>query len=625
MRLRALLLPFALGLATAPARAQTAPPDTLGAVTVTATRVAVRASEAPARVTVLDREAVRATAATSVADLLDARAPLHVRRYGPSGLATVTIRGASSSQALLLLDGQPVTDPQLGQVDLALLPTALLDGLEVMSGPASGLYGSAAVGGVVHLRTSDLAASRVTLDVGPWGERRAGVRATGGTPRLRALVAVEGAQSEDDYSFADRTRVGSPRVARAGWDSRQASLYAAIAHDGRRAGGRLSVWAADAERGLGGDGTVGERQWNTLARVAATAYRMTRWGRLDLASSLQRSRLRYANPYPSERADAIDAAGRTTAATLDLRAARLLAGWDATAQLVGGLGGGEHPSLGDALDRFVGAALSAQGGVGRVSLFPSLRADLYAPAGADRQLALSPQLGANVELATALRLKASAARAFRMPTLNDRFWQPGGNPDLRPERAWSADAGLAWTGSSTGAELSAFATSARDQIVWAPTPAGFWSPSNVARTRSLGLEASARASRPLVLLTERAVAELGAVATLQDARDLGTGDPLRYVPAWTAKTWGGLAVGAVRADVGVRAVGRRYTTASASQPLPAHLVVDAQLTARRAVGGVELAVSLAAENLTDARYEVVQSYPMPPRHARLRLTVQPLR
>ena len=628
MRLRAFLL-LTLGLAaertTTPARAQTAPADTLGAVTVTAARVAVPTDEAPARATVLGREAIRATAAASVADLLDARAPLHVRRYGPSGLATVTTRGASASQTLLLLDGQPVTDPQLGQVDLSLLPTALLDGVEVMSGPASGLYGSAAVGGVVHLRTSDLAAPRATLDVGPWGERRLSARASGGTARTRAVVAVEGAQAEDDYSFADRTRIGSPRVARAGWDSRQASLYAALARDGRPGGGRLSVWVADAERGLGGDGTVGERQWNTLARVAATAYRTTGWGRLDLAGSLQRARLRYATPYPSARADAIDDAGRTTAATLDLRASRAIAGWDATAQVVGGAGRGEHPSLGDALDRFVGAAVSAQGRQGRVGWFPSLRADLYVPAAAARQLALSPQLGANVELAPALRIKASAARAFRMPTLNDRFWRPGGNPGLRPERAWSADAGLAWAGALTGAELSAFATAARDQIVWAPTAAGVWSPANVARTRALGLEASAQTARPLVLLKRRAAVELGALGTLQDARDLGTDAPLRYVPAWTAKAWGGLAVGAVRADVGVRAVGRRYTTASASLPLPAHLVVDAQLTARRAVGGVELALSVAAENLTDARYEVVQSYPMPPRHARLRLTVQSLR
>ena len=624
MRLRAVLLPLAagslaLGLATgATPRACAQATDTLGAVTVTAARVAVPAAEAPSRVTALGREAVRATAAASVADLLEARAPLHVRRYGASGLATATIRGASASQALLLLDGQPVTDPQLGQVDLSLLPTALLDGVEVMSGPASGLYGSAAVGGVVHLRTSDLAAPRATLDVGPWGERRLSARASGGTARTRALVAVEGAQAEDDYSFADRTRIGSPRVARAGWDSRQTSLYAALAHDGGRTGGRLSVWAADAERGLGGDGAVGERQWNTLARVAGTAYRTTRRARLALAGSLQRSRLRYANPYPSTRADAIDDAGRTTAATLDLRVGRSVAGWDATAQLVGGAGRGEHPSLGDALDRFVGAALSAQGRAGRLGLFPSLRADLYVPEGAGRQLALSPQVGANLELASAVRLKASAARAFRMPTLNDRFWQPGGNPDLRPERAWSADAGLAWAGAATGAEVSAFATAAADQIVWAPTAAGVWSPANVDRTRTVGLEASAHAARPLA----HASVELGALATVQRARDAGTDAPLRYVPAWTAKSWGGLAVGAVRADLGVRAVGRRYTTASASQPLPAYLVVDAQLTARRVVAGVGLALSLAAENLTDARYEIVQSYPMPPRHARVRLTVQ---
>ncbi len=624
MRLCALLL-LALPLA-APVCAQ--PADSLGEVTVTAAREALDTRAAPVRVTVIGPDALEATAASTVADALSARAPLHVRRYGPSGLATVTIRGASASQALVLLDGQRLTDPQLGQVDLGLLPTALLESVEVLSGPASGLYGSDALGGVVHLRPptpGDGAAARLTTEAGPWGERRLSGLASAQTGGVRALVAAEAARADDDYPYPDRTRIGTPLVDRQGWDSEHTALYASLAADAGATSAGVSVWAADAERGLGGDGEAGERQWDRLARLGATARHRTGWGRVEAAGSLQRTRLRYANPYPAGgRPDALDETGRTTTAHLDLRAStHALAGWAWTGALVGGLGRAQHPSLAaDAEDRFVGVALSGIGRVGAVSVFPSLRADGYAPSGGDRHLAVSPQIGVNAPITAALRLKASAARAFRMPTLNDRFWQPGGNPDLRPETAWSADAGLVGSGAGVTAEATAFGTVARDQIVWAPTGAGFWAPSNVARTRTLGVEGSLRARRPIHVVRWNGQADAGVVATALDARDLDTARPLRYVPRWTAKAWAGLRLGAVRLDLGARAVGRRFTTASGSGALPAYLVLDAQAGVHQTVGGAEIALSLAAENLAGARYEVVRSHPMPPRHARLRLTVR---
>ncbi|MEM6288535.1 MAG: TonB-dependent receptor, partial [Bacteroidota bacterium] len=134
----------------------------------------------------------------------------------------------------------------------------------------------------------------------------------------------------------------------------------------------------------------------------------------------------------------------------------------------------------------------------------------------------------------------------------------------------------------------------------------------------------ARAVRAVRLGARDALVEAGAVGTLVDARDLDADRRLRYVPAWTLKAWSGLAVGAVRLDAGARLVGRRFTTASESQALPAHAVVDAQASVRRRLGGAVLTVALAAENLTGVQYEVVQSFPMPPRHARVRLTLQSL-
>ena len=624
MRTRLLLLLLASAASGAAQTPAAAADSTLADVTVTAAREPVATRDAPVRVTVLDRGALDATAAASLAGALEARAPVHVRRYGPSGLASVTVRGASSSQTLVLLDGQRLTDPALGQVDVSLLPTALLESVEVLSGPASGLYGSDAVGGVVALRTPAPGAVRAVTEAGPWGERRLSGVAGGTVGLARLTIAGDWARSTDDYSYADPTLIGTPRVTRQGWDAQRATAYAGLAVGGDRSGAGVSLWAADAERGLGGTDDVGARQWDGRLRLGATGTHTVGAVRLEAAGHVQRTRLRYAAPYPSDRADAIDDTGRTTTTALDVRASAPVASGAWTASVSGGTGRAEHPSLASAaVDRFLGAALAGRQPAGRLTLFPALRADLYAPASGPRRLALAPQLGANVGLGGPWRLKASAARAFRMPTLNDRYWTPGGNPDLRPETAWSADVGAVWARGASRAEATAFGATARDQIVWSPTAAGFWAPQNVARTRSLGVEASAQTARTVRVAGRAGLATVGALATALDARELDTDQPLRYVPRWSAKAWGGLGVGAVRVDLGARLVGARYTTASASLALPAYLVVDGQVSARRRLGAVDLALALAAENLTGADYQVVRSYPMPPRHARLRLTLSP--
>jgi outer membrane cobalamin receptor len=633
MRLRVLLFL----LATTAARAQTGAPaadalpaDSLGTVTVTAARVALSVHDAPVHAVVVSREALGDAAVRSVAEALDARTPAVVRRYGAGSLASVSVRGAGAAQTLVLLDGQPLADPQLGQLDLSLLPSSLLESVEVTGGAASGLFGSGALGGVVGLRSDAGPGVRAAAEAGAWGERRLTARAAGRHGAFRGVVAAEASETEGDYAVPDLTRLGAPLVRREGWDGRQASVFAALRAEGRAGRAGLSLWAADAERGLGGTtvpqagadagALVGARQWDRLARLTATAARPLRWGTVSAALALTRTRLRYASPFPATRPDALDETGRTQTLALDVTATadRLAPGWTLTGLAAASEGRAWHPSLVDgARDRAFGAGASAVGRAGRLTLFPALRADLYVPQGAARRAAISPQFGASVALGAPWRLRASAGRAFRMPTLNDRFWAPGGNPDLRPESGVTADAGVAWQARGAHAEVTAFAARTRDLIVWMPGPGGVWSPENIARARTRGLDITAGAAR----LVRSTLVDGGAAVSLLDARDAETGFRLRYSPAWTARLWAGIARGAVRVDLSARAVGARPTTASGSQPLPAHLILGGQVRWSRRVGTALLGLGLTLDNLTDARYESVRSYPMPPRNARLRLTL----
>ncbi|MEM1044399.1 MAG: TonB-dependent receptor, partial [Bacteroidota bacterium] len=642
MRLRALFL--LLWAASAAAQPAGSPPadSTFREVTVTAARVTVATHAAPARVTVLDREDIDNTGARTVADALEARSAVFLKRYGPGGLASLSLRGTGASQTLVLLDGHRIADPQLGQLDLGLLPVAVVSSVEVAHGAASALHGTDGVGGVVHLRTPVPDGQRGRLDVrtGAFGERGFDLLVSDGRPGLSAVVAASVDTSEGDYLYTDSTRfdretrtlgVTGPRL---NADVRRTALFGRIQAEGALGKTAAGVLATDAERGLFAFSGAGRaRQEDRALRLWADHdARLGAW-RLRAGGLAQASALRYQNP-----AGGLDDTGRTRAASLRAEAGRVVRLGPALTDVTVGAeirgARARHPSLTSDATETAGALFtSLVAEIGPLGLFPALRLDRVATPTGEALTALSPSAGLNVRLLPGLRAKASAGRAFRAPTFNDRFWMPGGDPSLRPERGWTADAGvsldLATGPLALRAEASVFASRLRDRIVWQPgsfEDGFYWAPTNVGSTQTRGVEVSGRARTALGGLG----IETGALATWTDARDRT--DPeassfdqrLLYVPDRLVRADAGISAFGVRLDAGLEHTGTRATASDGSAELPPATVVDLGLQATLRAAGASGTLGIRLENALDAQYQIVRQYPMPPRHIRVRLTLTSL-
>jgi iron complex outermembrane receptor protein len=615
-------------------------------VTVTAARRALSTAGAPARVTVLGRDAIEASGASSVARLMERRSGAFVRRYGSGGLATLSLRGAGASQSLVLLGGHRITDPQLGHLDFTLLPTLLFESVEVMPGGGSALYGTGAMGGVVNLRPRT-AGGAPTVEartaVGAYGERSGSALASGRAGRFSGLVMGQYRRTEGDFPYTDETLLPPSTVRRQNADRRRLTLFSTGRYRGGGVQLRGGAWYTGAERGLPGaaaSASTGERQWDEALRLWGGARTHTDAGRLRVGGLLQRKKLRYKNPQRDT-----DDTGRTLIGSLR---AQLRTGvgprWRLTGGLTGGFGRARHPSL--VRDAREGRAGAFAGGVGRygpLRLFPRLRADAYfssgGPGDSEVLVAFSPELGANLEAASfgnesllgggALHVKARVGRAFRRPTFNDRFWQPGGNPDLDPERGWTAEAGLALDqsrrrGRMRRAEVTLFARRTREEIVWQPGGEGYYAPVNIRRVRALGVEASLRERQRL---SEEMEIGGGLFYTFTDARnrsDPGSpafGRPLRYVPRHQLKAHARAAAGPFTLNLNARYTGRRYANSDGTRPLDPFVVASAGLGVSHQIAGVRAELSLRVDNLLDTDYAVLQNRPLPPRHARLQLTL----
>lgn len=163
----------------------------LSPVVVTGSREARPLGQSVGDIVVIDSDTIRNTTADSVEDLLRREAGMQLARNGGPGQSSgFFLRGASTSRALVLIDGVRVGSATLGQAEFEALGLAQIDRIEVLRGPASSLYGADGVGGVVQIFTRR----------GAGAPRLTGGAAIGGYQSREANLGASGSHGDIDYA-----------------------------------------------------------------------------------------------------------------------------------------------------------------------------------------------------------------------------------------------------------------------------------------------------------------------------------------------------------------------------------------------------------------------------------------
>jgi len=193
---RPLLALSVLALA-ASAHAQTNKLDT---VVTTATRTPQKLSEVLADVTVITRADIERQATASVADLLRNNGCAEmVRNGGAASTTSVYLRGADTRHTLVLVDGVRMDSQSTGGASWQGLPLAQVERVEILKGPASAIYGSDAVGGVVQIFTrkgGGKTSVDVGVGVGNLGTRKLDGGLYGGTGIFDYALSLAGERSD---------------------------------------------------------------------------------------------------------------------------------------------------------------------------------------------------------------------------------------------------------------------------------------------------------------------------------------------------------------------------------------------------------------------------------------------
>lgn len=122
-------------------------------VTVTAGRVEQQLLEVPMAVTVVTNQEIQKSSARNVRRTLEDIPGVMVNNAGSQGLKRVSIRGEDTFRTLTLIDGQKISEQKSMSGASILIDPNSIERIEVIKGPASVLYGSDALGGVVNIIT----------------------------------------------------------------------------------------------------------------------------------------------------------------------------------------------------------------------------------------------------------------------------------------------------------------------------------------------------------------------------------------------------------------------------------------------------------------------------------------
>jgi len=595
---RVALLVLALGapfFTAVGGRAQEAPPGTptfeLPEIEVAGKRPQTL-STTPAFVSVITADEIAAMGALSVGDVLRVLPEVLVKSSGGSGsLTTVSIRGSSSTQVLVLLDGVPLNRPDQPSVDLSTLPIQNVERVEVMRGPFSALYGSSALGGVINIVTRSSPQTSVSARVGSFGESASVVSAGGTAGTLTYLLqgilaGSTGFTTDTDYS-------NSTVMAKFHW---------AVGDD---AGWTLTVnrfWHT-----LGTPGPLPAVTQDPLARTSegrTLVDLVWRGGAPDGPGSLFRvysldDDIMFNSPgLPFQSDDVSTLWGAQAQVVLAPLPGHLLTlGSDYQGQAIAHTDSTPAPfgNTGNDLGLYAQDYWQI---APRVLLSIGVRDDVFQLYGTQ----VDPWAGVVFLLSDRLALRVAAGRTFRAPSFDELAPSFNGNPNLQPETAVEYDAGLEYTlAPALAVHLSGYYTDATNLITSSPP---LFVPLNVGHAIVSG------GSIEIVgEVTDRWFVR--ANYTDQRARDANTDLDVIYVPRQfgTVEVTYGLAP-ATRVNVIVSYVGDRFNDPANTQLVGGYWLTA--VTISQAVGD-GFAVQAGVANLFDVPYQAALNFPEPGR------------
>jgi vitamin B12 transporter len=572
-------------------------------VVVTANREPQSIRKVLADVSVVTRDDIERQGSCAAVDLVKFLPGFEIARNGgPATISSVFVRGAESRHMLVMIDGVRVdTQSGSGGASWEAIPASQIDHIEVVRGPASAIYGSDAMAGVVQIFTragQGPAKLDLGLGLGSLGQVSMDGQLAGSVGGLSYSVGLA-SERASGFNAQTNTVAGTRADDDDGYRSGSASARLGYQFsDQHKVNASLLSQHINGQYDASVKSTKDDRAIHDLDAVSATwvAQWLDAWrSTVTLGQSTDRYETR-PSVYITETqvqnaswANQVKLGEHTVRATLEGREDKLLNSTLTTS-----------PTQGKGTTRDGALGLGYDWQQGPLSLQSSVREDHYSDAGQH----VTGSVAGGYDFAKAWRVRASWGTAFRTATLYERY-SDYGQAGLQPEASRTGEVGLQYTSGSTQWGITYFDSHVTNLIQYGAKgvcKSTFGCYRNVSSAELEGLELSGAVSLAAVRLSGSFNLDAPKntdtdLLLRRRSRQHGSVRAETTVAQWTVGTQ-------------VLASGKRYDDDSNLKKLGGYAIwgVDAQ---------TQLAPNwkliLRADNLTDKYYQTAVNYATSPR------------
>ncbi|EAY27564.1 TonB-dependent receptor, putative [Microscilla marina ATCC 23134] len=562
---------------------------------------------------------------TTLANILQQQSPVYIKSYGNEMLSTASFRGTGAGHTAVLWNGLNINTLSNGQTDFSLVPMFVIDQVSIQPGSASAMYGSDAIGGSIHLQNDPTWRkgwqAEVQQNIGSFGQYFSAAKASVGTGKFESVSQVYRYSANNDFrvriSPTENSTQQNASVYNYGFQ--QALSYRIASNQYVSVQGWYS-FSDKQTQATRGDNFSNDLIKQTNTRIVADYVLNDKVGFLNV-------KLGYIDDYLLYNENS------TTATRRGIATIRYEKQLNTKLSLQVGSQWTHIKTNVDAYGRDIAEDRTAIYGSLRWQVLPrwQLSANVRQAHVTSFVAPFAPSLGSELALYKtnnkSLIFKLLASRNYRVPTLNDRFWQGAGgvgNPTLRPETGWSGETGLAYSQQnkhfSWQAELTYYQMQVTDWILWKPV-GSVWSPENVSQVDGTGVEGSLRLkwqqTSGYVMLGGNYAYTQSIIAKADNADFIGK--QLLYTPLHSSNVYAHWQYRGWFIQTDLNHTGLRYLENSNSSFIEGFTLFNASLGKNFRLGKHWWSLSARVNNMFNEDYESVNNRAMPGRNYQLSL------
>ena len=489
-------------------------------VEVTAERI-FKKEEAGMKKTKVDSLVLLKKVNLSLSELLSENTPVFIKSHGRGALATASFRGTAASHTQVNWNGININSPMAGMVDFSLIPVYIIDDMNLKHGTASIADQSGGLGGSINI------SNRVDWDkkfdikylqgIGSYSTYDEFLQIGGGNKKTQLNTRLYHNYSQNDYTYVNRgignidPETGDVTNPLDTNDNADFTKYGILQEIYYRPDFNNTIsakyWGQWADRTIpratsyeGPDNSNLNNQIDNDHKVVVDWKHFHEKSKLTLRSGYSQKQLDYTLKNNVPGLGLIPAIYSESKQRSSLNSVHYLYGANNKLSIESSLDFNFHDvasrdsvkKTGYEQQREEASVFLAvrKNFANRLNLNIMFRQDWVD----DNFVPFVPFFGFDFRVIKEkdLLIKGNVARNYHQPSLNDLYWQPGGNPDLLPEEGFSYELGIEYQKTIKKhlikTELTAYRSEIDNWIIWIPSYKGYWEPRNIKRVLSQGVE-----------------------------------------------------------------------------------------------------------------------------------------